>query len=156
VIRNRKQELVKFASSGKSGSESDLSGITIGNGYEYQPRISFDLGEQIGGPSAGLVFSLAIYDKITPGALLDGRRVAGTGTIDAEGRVGSIGGIQQKIAAAQSGGASVFLVPAPNCGDLEGVRTDLELVKVSTMHDAIDALDSLRAGGTKALPRCQR
>ena len=56
-------------------------GITLATGYRYDPEISFDLGQQIGGPSAGLVFALAIYDKITDGPLLAGRHVAGTGKI---------------------------------------------------------------------------
>ena len=76
------------------------------------PEISFDLGQQIGGPSAGLVFALAIYDKITDGPLLDGRHVAGTGTITPTGKVGAIGGIQEKIAAAEKAGATAFFVPA--------------------------------------------
>lgn len=150
VIRDRRRRLVRISS---DGSGSDLSGITIGNGYQYGPRISFDLGEQIGGPSAGLVFSLAIYDKITPGSLTGNRRIAGTGTIDASGNVGSIGGIQEKIAGASNAGASIFLVPAPNCGDLAGVRTHLKLVKVSSLQGAIDAIKAVDSGST-ALPHC--
>lgn len=154
VIRDRKSKIIRFSSDGSSNG-SGLSGITIGDGYQYKPRISFDLGEQIGGPSAGLVFSLAIYDKITPGPLLGSRRVAGTGTIDAAGSVGAIGGIQQKIAAASNAGATVFLVPAPNCRDLQGVHTHLELVKVSSLQDAIDAIRAVKSGSGK-LPRCSR
>lgn len=131
-------------------------GISVGIGYSYAPSISFDLGEQIGGPSAGMVFALAIYDKITPGALLDGRHIAGTGTISPTGEVGPIGGIQQKIAGAERAGASVFLVPAANCDAIEGVRTDLSLVKVSALDDAVNELNQVRAGGPEAagLERC--
>jgi PDZ domain-containing protein len=154
VLRDRQRKVVKIARGGNDAS-GGLSGITIGDGYSYRPKISFDLGEQVGGPSAGLVFSLAIYDKITPGALLAGRRVAGTGTIDADGRVGSIGGIQQKIAAASSAGAAVFLVPAGNCDDLTGLHTDLDLVRVATLRDAVTAVQSLR-NGESAVPRCRR
>ena len=150
VIRDRQPRVVRISS---DGSGADLSGITIGDGYQYGPRISFDLGEQIGGPSAGLVFSLAIYDKITPGPLVGDRRIAGTGTIDASGNVGSIGGIQQKIAGAADAGASVFLVPAPNCRDLAGVHTRLKLVKVSNLQGAIDAIRAVDSGST-ALPHC--
>ena len=150
VIRDRRPQVVRISS---DGSGSDLSGITVGNGYQYAPQISFDLGEQIGGPSAGLVFSLAIYDKITPGPLIGNRRIAGTGTIDASGNVGSIGGIQQKIAGASNAGASVFLVPAPNCRDLTGVRTHVKLVKVSSLRGAIDAIKAVDSG-SKALPHC--
>jgi PDZ domain-containing protein len=131
-------------------------GITVGVGYSYEPRISFDLGEKLGGPSAGMVFALAIYDKITPGALLAGRHVAGTGTIDPDGAVGPIGGIQQKIAGAQRAGATVFLVPAADCADLAGVGTDLSLIKVATLDEAVKALEQVDRAGPDAtgLPRC--
>jgi PDZ domain-containing protein len=152
VIRDRTAKVVRFNSSASTGG-SDLSGITIGDGFEYAPRISFDLGEQIGGPSAGLIFSLAIYDKITPGSLIGDRRIAGTGTIDASGNVGAIGGIQQKIAGASNAGASVFLVPAPNCGDLAGVRTQLTLVKVTSLQSAIEAINAVDKG-SHSLPHC--
>ena len=153
VIRDRKEKVVRISASPTSAGDSDLSGITIGDGFQYEPEISFDLGEQIGGPSAGMIFSLAIYDKITPGALIGNRRIAGTGTIDASGNVGVIGGLQQKLAGAADSGATVFLVPAGNCRDLVGVRTRLTVVKVSTLHDAITAIDALDHGA-KALPHC--
>ena len=72
----------------ESNVQSDVPvvGITLATGYRYEPEISFDLGQRIGGPSAGLVFALAIYDKITDGPLLAGRHVAGTGTITPDGR----------------------------------------------------------------------
>jgi PDZ domain-containing protein len=152
VLRDRHREVIKVA----RGGEADLSGITIDDGFEYDPEISFDLGQEIGGPSAGLVFSLAIYDKITHGPLTGGRQVAGTGTIDAAGSVGPIGGIQQKIAAASDAGATVFLVPADNCDELAGVRTDLTLVRVADLQDAIMALEAIHDGKPKDIPRCRR
>ena len=130
-------------------------GITLREGFRYGPRISFELGQRIGGPSAGLVFALAIYDKITPGELLGGRHVAGTGSINPAGDVGGIGAIQEKIAGAEDAGATVFLVPAPNCADLDGVRTDMTLVKVGTLRDAIAALETLQQpDGADRVPRC--
>jgi PDZ domain-containing protein len=130
-------------------------GITIGTGYSYGPRISYDLGQRIGGPSAGLVFALAIYDKLTPGELLAGQLVAGTGTIDPDGTVGGIGGIQEKIAGAEQAGASTFLVPAPNCGDLAGVRTSMRLVRVATLTDAIESVRAIGSGApSQQLPTC--
>lgn len=130
-------------------------GITLGTGFSYGPRISYDLGQKIGGPSAGLVFALAIYDKLTPGELLAGQHVAGTGTIDPDGRVGGIGGIQEKIAGAEDAGAATFLVPAPNCGDLAGVRTSMRLVRVATLGDAIHAVELLGAPGQESrIPTC--
>ena len=130
-------------------------GITLGQGYRYAPRISFELGQRIGGPSAGLIFALAIYDKITAGELLAGRHVAGTGSITPDGVVGRIGAIQEKIAGAEDAGATVFLVPAVNCGDLDGVRTDMTLVKVATLDDAVSALETLQqADGAARVPHC--
>jgi Lon-like protease len=130
-------------------------GITLATGYSYEPEISFDLGQQIGGPSAGLVFALAIYDKITDGPLLAGRHLAGTGTITPNGDVQAIGGIQEKIAAAQEAGATAFFVPANNCRDLEGVRTAMTLIKVATLTEAIKAVQAVNSYGDGAvLPRC--
>ena len=82
VIRDKVQTDVTVTTV-ESNVQSDVPvvGITLATGYRYDPEISFDLGQQIGGPSAGLVFALAIYDKITDGPLLAGRHVAGTGKI---------------------------------------------------------------------------
>jgi PDZ domain-containing protein len=156
VVRQRVETAVTVATVESATEENvPMVGITLGGGYRYAPEISFDLGQQIGGPSAGLVFALAIYDKITPGPLLAGRHVAGTGSITPSGDVGGIGGIQEKIAGAESAGADVFLVPAPNCGDLAGVRTDMALVKVATLRDAVTALQTLeQPGGRDRLPHC--
>ena len=114
--------------------------------------IDFNLGN-IGGPSAGLMFSLAVVDKLTTGDLNDGKFVAGTGTIDSEGKVGSIGGITHKILAAREAGATIFLVPADNCDEAKTAGEDgLELVKVDSLGNAVDALHAISAGGEP--PRC--
>ncbi len=114
--------------------------------------IDFNLAN-IGGPSAGLVFSLAVIDKLTTGELSGSKFVAGTGTIDADGKVGSIGGITHKIVAAQEAGATVFLVPADNCEEAKSAHEDgIDLVKVANLGDAVDALNALSAGGEA--PRC--
>ena len=131
-------------------------GITLGQGYSYAPEITFDLGQQIGGPSAGMVFALGIYDKVTAGDLLSGRVVAGTGTINPDGEIGAIGGIRQKLASAERAGASVFLVPSANCVELAGVRTDLVVVKVATLSQAISQLGVLEMpGGEEQITRCE-
>jgi Lon-like protease len=156
VIRDKQERRVKVVTA-ESTTQSDtpVVGITLGIGYDYQPEISFDFGQQIGGPSAGLVFALAIYDKITEGPLLAGRHVAGTGTITPEGQVGAIGAIQQKIAGAEDAGATDFLVPAANCGDLVGLGTDVNLIRVGTLREAIAALEALNTPGAAGpLPRC--
>jgi PDZ domain-containing protein len=114
--------------------------------------IDFNLAN-IGGPSAGLMFSLAVVDKLTTGDLNDGKFVAGTGTIDSDGKVGSIGGITHKMLAAQEAGATVFLVPADNCDEAKTAQDDgLELVKVDNLGQAVDALHAISAG--REPPRC--
>jgi PDZ domain-containing protein len=155
VIRQRVSTRVEV-STAESSTQADVPviGITLGSGYRYQPQISFDFGQRIGGPSAGLVFALAIYDKITDGALLAGRHVAGTGSISPEGEVGSIGGIQEKIGGAEKAGATVFLVPADNCKDVAGLDTPMTLIKVSTLADAIGALQTLTTNPSAPLPSC--
>jgi PDZ domain-containing protein len=114
--------------------------------------IDFNLAN-IGGPSAGLMFSLAVVDKLTTGDLNDGKFVAGTGTITGDGKVGSIGGITHKMFSAQEAGATVFLVPADNCDEAKSAHENgLELVKVDTLGEAVEALHALSAGGEP--PRC--
>ncbi|OBB33746.1 signal protein PDZ [Mycolicibacterium peregrinum] len=114
--------------------------------------IDFNLAN-IGGPSAGLMFSLAVVDKLSTGDLNDGKFIAGTGTITGEGKVGSIGGITHKMLAAKEAGATVFLVPADNCTEARSAPQDgMELVKVETLTQAVDALHTISAGGEP--PRC--
>jgi Lon-like protease len=156
VLRDKEQTEVEVTTVA-STTQPDLPvvGITVDTGYLYEPEISFELGQQIGGPSAGLVFAVAIYDKITEGALLEGKHVAGTGTITPNGDVGGIGAIQEKIAAAESDGATAFLVPEANCHDLAGLDTEMTLIRVETLRDAIGALRELQApDGSASIPRC--
>jgi len=111
-------------------------------------QVSFDL-DKIGGPSAGLMFALAVIDKVKPEDLTGGLFIAGTGEIDDDGNVGAIGGIAQKMVAAERAGATVFLVPADNCLEAVGAAPDgLKLARVATLDDALTALDTLRAKGT--------
>jgi PDZ domain-containing protein len=113
-----------------------------------QVRIGIDPAS-VGGPSAGLMFTLGIIDKLTPGNLTGGRIVAGTGTIDAFGQVGPIGGIQQKIAGATAKdvGATVFLTPAGDCAEAKAAAPKgLILVKVDTLKTALDGLQAITSG----------
>ena len=155
VVRDKVQTDVTVTTV-ESTVQSDVPvvGITLATGYRYDPEISFDLGQQIGGPSAGLVFALAIYDKITDGSLLAGQHVAGTGKITPDGDVQAIGGIQEKISAAQKSGATAFFVPASNCHDLDGVGTTMKLIKIGTLSEAIKAVQALNSGDTAVLPHC--
>lgn len=101
----------------------------------------------VGGPSAGLIFALAVVDKLTPGELTGGRFVAGTGEISQTGDIGPIGGIPFKMMAARAAGATVFLVPAKNCEEaLSNAPEGLQLVKVGTLGEAVSGLDAVREG----------
>jgi PDZ domain-containing protein len=142
----------------KSPTDPSKSVIGVSLTEVFKPtfKVNIDLGQQIGGPSAGLMFSLGIYDLLTPGKLTGGRYIAGTGTIDLTGKVGPIGGIQQKIAGAYANGATIFLVPAGDCSEAgqSSLAGKLDLIKVSTMSDAIHALEAYDNGTESTLTRC--
>lgn len=115
-------------------------------------HVAFNLAD-IGGPSAGLMFSLALLDKLSPGELDGGKFIAGTGTIDADGGVGPIGGIPYKMIAAREAGAQAFLVPAGNCQEAkQHAPAGLQLIKVDTLNTAVSALDDLNRG--RPTPTC--
>ncbi len=106
----------------------------------------------VGGPSAGLMFTLTIYNLLADADLTQGRRIAGTGTIDVDGNVGPIGGVAQKVAAAESAGASIFLVPRENAADARRVARHITIVEVGTAREAIDWL---RIVSTERDPQAQ-
>jgi PDZ domain-containing protein len=133
-------------------------GIEIGTGYDFPFDVAVNLDDSIGGPSAGLIFSLAVYDTLTPGSLTHGADVAGTGTIDATGEVGPIGGIQQKVVAAADAGAEVFLVPSANCAAALGANVgedEIRLVRATTMHQAVGSLETYAEDPEADLPSCE-
>jgi PDZ domain-containing protein len=137
--------------------DEEAEAATGGNGKAFlgvtmvaQPadgiRVEYNL-KDIGGPSAGLMFSLAVVDKLSPGELSGGEFVAGTGTIASDGTVGPIGGITHKISAAKNAGASVFLVPAGNCSEASSADSgDMTLLEVDTLDGAVDALTAHNRG----------
>ncbi|MBC7632810.1 MAG: PDZ domain-containing protein [Flavobacterium sp.] len=130
-------------------------GVTLGTTYRYPFKIDNNVGREIGGPSAGTMFALAIYDKLTPGELTGGRKVAGTGEMADDGTVGPIGGIRQKMAGASKAGAKIFLVPATNCSEAtDGDDDGLMLVKISTLKDAISSLEKLAKDAKATVPSC--
>lgn len=131
-------------------------GITPGVGFDFPYQVSVNIADNIGGPSAGLMMSLAIYDTLTPGSMTDGADIAGTGTITPSGEVGPIGGIQQKIAAARDAGAELFFVPADNCDGIGGVDPgSMRLAKATTMHTAVETLSDWVADRDTDLPTCE-
>ena len=128
-------------------------------GYRFPFRVQLKLDQNIGGPSAGLMFAMGVYDVLTPGSLTGGKVIAGTGEIDGEGKVGAIGGIQQKLVGAQDDGARLFLVPAENCAEALGGHYDPEkmrLVKVTTLDDAVRDVRAWVKNPDATLPRCTR
>jgi Lon-like protease len=119
-------------------------GVTVEQKQPHPFELKIDL-DRIGGPSAGLMFTLGIIDKVEPDDLTAGAVVAGTGTIDDEGNVGPIGGIPQKLVAAKRDGAKVFLTPAANCAEaLANKVPGLPMAKVATLDDALAALKAVR------------
>ena len=130
-------------------------GIELTAEYDFPFEIEFGIDSDIGGPSAGLMLSLGVYDVLTEGSLTDGRIVAGTGTIASDGSVGPIGGIDQKIAAARDDGASLFMVPPANCADAsDAPRGDMRLVRAATMSEALGAIKAWAEDPDADLPQC--
>ena len=113
-------------------------------------NIEMETGK-IGGPSAGLMFVLEILNQLTPGDITGGRLIAGTGTIDTNERVGRIGGVFQKVIAAERAGAEFFIVPEGNYAEARKAVRNIELVPVSTLQDVLDFLEGLSTGSA-ALP----
>jgi len=129
-----------------------VMGVKVRGAYKFPFTVRISVGD-IGGPSAGMMFALAIIDKLTNRDLTGGKFIAGTGEITATGQVQPIGGIQQKMVGARKAGATIFLTPASNCADAKGaVPAGLRLVKVSTLTQAVTYLEDLRSG--QPVPSC--
>lgn len=103
--------------------------------------------DDIGGPSAGMMYALGILNKLTGVDLAGGKTIAGTGTIDNNGKVGAIGGIRLKMISAKRDGARWFLAPNSNCDEVVGnIPQGLNVVSVKTLDDAYKALEKIKAG----------
>ena len=161
VVVRRDGEEQSFTLSPRPSPDDEsvaVLGIVIGPGWDFPFDVNVRIDENIGGPSAGLVFALAVYDTLTPGSLTGGRDVAGTGTVNEAGEVGAIGGIQQKIVASEAAGAELFLVPAGNCDAALGApveEKDIRLVRIETMKQAVDALEAWADDPDADLPSCE-
>ena len=139
----------------KNASDRYVLGVLLSSDFTFPFDVKISL-DNVGGPSAGMMFALGIVDTLTPGDLTGGRHVAGTGTITADGAVGPIGGVAQKMIGARQHGATMFLAPAANCADVVGnVPDGLQVVKVETLADARAAVERLGSGqDTSGLPTC--
>ncbi len=129
-----------------SASPTPRIGITIsptGDKLDLPFPVTIEPRKVNGGPSAGLMFTLAVYDALTPQDLTGGHRIAGTGTIDLDGTVGPIGGVQQKVAAAERAGAEYFLCPPDNYEDAQAAAKHIDVVEVDSADAAIAFLKTL-------------
>lgn len=140
---------------------SQESAITAG--LDYAKTLGVDVAgaevtmhvDDIGGPSAGMMYALGLVDLLTPQAEANGQVVAGTGTIDDQGKVGAIGGIDLKMLGARRDGASWFLAPQANCAQVVGkVPEGLRDVRVATLQEAYEALVAIGEGTAGDLPHC--
>jgi PDZ domain-containing protein len=130
-------------------------GVFLFEKYTFPFPVKVQL-QDVGGPSAGMMFALGIIDKLTPGELNGGKHVAGTGTISAFGVVGAIGGIRQKLYGARAAGATYFLAPASNCDEVRGhIPSGLTVFATSTLHQSVDDLKAIASGtGLNKLKTC--
>ncbi|MFV0319372.1 MAG: PDZ domain-containing protein [Microbacterium sp.] len=137
------------------GEQSWLIGVTLITDYDFPIDVTIQLNN-VGGSSAGMMFALGIIDTLTPGQLNGGQNVAGTGTITADGTVGPIGGIRQKMFGALDAGATAFLAPQSNCDEVVGhVPDGLRVFSVGELDDALAVLDAIADDGAlDDLPTC--
>ncbi|MCT9001426.1 YlbL family protein [Microbacterium memoriense] len=133
-----------------------LVGISTMHDYDFPIDVTIQL-DNVGGPSAGQMFALGIIDTLTPGELNGGQDIAGTGTIDAAGTIGAIGGVRQKMYGAVDAGADYFLTPETNCGEVVGhIPPGLQVFSVATLDDSLAVLTAIREGDDLAdLSTCQ-
>ncbi|GLU46744.1 YlbL family protein [Nocardiopsis ansamitocini] len=140
----------------ESDDKDPVIGATIGNDIVFPFEVNISVGE-VGGPSAGMMFALGIIDRLSPESLTGGSNVAGSGTIDIEGNVGGVSGVEQKMVSAKREGAEYFFVAADSCSQTfdSAATGEIEVVKVSTLGEAVDSLAIIRSGeGLNELPRC--
>ena len=154
ISRDGTDETVDITPQVSSDTRKPAIGIVTGARYTFPFRVTFSL-DNVGGPSAGMMLAIGIYDKLTPGDLVGGRHIAGTGTITADGTVGAIGGIRQKMYGARGAGADWFLAPASNCNEVVGhVPSGLKVYAVGTLDAAIADVKAIAAGETAGLKTC--
>jgi PDZ domain-containing protein len=144
VLRNgTKVRLTVITRSTVNDPKKPIVGLKLTIGYSYAPKVSFAIDPLIGGSSAGLMFALAIHDRLSSADLVAGRVIAGSGTMDSDGHVGEVGGIQEKLAAAARDQATIFLVPVNNCSDISDLPAGVRVVPVESLAGATLALQQL-------------
>ena len=153
--RDGVEQTVEIAPVLADDGETPVLMIYVSSEYDFPFTVDIQL-QNVGGPSAGMVFALGILDKLTEGSLSGGNEIAGTGTITGDGVVGPIGGIRQKLYGARNAGSEWFLAPAANCNEVVGhVPNGLTVFAVETLDDAIEAMEAIRDGDTSGLVTCE-
>lgn len=158
VVRDGEDEIVSITPERTvvEGEEVWAIGVILQptTDYDFPVDVTIQL-DNVGGPSAGMMFALGIVDVLTPGMLTGGEDIAGTGTIDGDGEVGPIGGIRQKLYGAREADADWFLAPDSNCDEVVGhVPDGLRVVSVGTLDEARAAVEAIADGETDGLPAC--
>ncbi|MFV0425916.1 MAG: PDZ domain-containing protein [Beutenbergiaceae bacterium] len=139
---------------GDDGAGGSVLGVWLDAEFEYPVDVRIQI-DNVGGPSAGVMFALGIVDLMTPGQMTGGATIAGTGTISIGGAVGPIGGVAQKLAGARTAGAEYFLVPGANCDGLDGnIPADIQVIAVNTLEEAVAAVEAIGVGQAQDLPGC--
>lgn len=134
----------------RAGGFLGVSLVTKDQRFDYPFEVTIESGK-IGGPSAGLAYTLGVIDSLSAGELTGGRKVATTGTIEIDGTVGNVGGVAQKTAAVRAAGAEYFLVPPDEYDEAASkAGGDLEVIKVGSLSEALAALAGL-GGDVSAL-----
>jgi len=152
--RDGKAAETTFKTIANTEGKGSRLGIALDLNFDFPVDVTIAI-DNIGGPSAGTMFALGIMDKLTPEDEVNGKIIAGTGTMNTAGEVGAIGGIQQKLHGAQRDGAQYFLAPKSNCDEVIGnVPDGLQVVAVSTLDQAWDAVKAIGADKAAGLPTC--
>lgn len=148
VIRD--DEEIDVVATVKEEDDRKITGVVVSTIYEYDtdPKIELNFKDSEGGPSGGLMLSLAIYDKLTEGDLTNGLTIVGTGTISSDGTVGEIGGVKYKLNGAVKANADIFLVPEGDnyeeaLKEKEENDYDIEIKAIGTFDEAVEYLESL-------------
>lgn len=143
--KTQKKRVVALADRGDGSPVMGVEVQTANPVFDLPFEVDIDSGA-IGGPSAGLAFTLAVLDSLTKGELTGGAKIAVTGTIEMDGRVGPVGGVAQKAEAVRASGAEVFLVPSNEFDNARRILgDDVAVERVDTLDDALVAL--ARYGG---------
>ena len=148
VLRNKKKNIIKCKVYESDGRKILGVALQIVNEYETEPKVEIKFNSSESGPSGGLVTTLEIYDQLVDADITNGLKIAGTGTVDNNGNVGSIGGVRYKLIGAEAGHADLFLVPAgKNYKEALKVkkekRLDIEIISVSTVLEAVEKLQGI-------------